>query len=82
MNAREEKERLDLINVLRTESGRRVIWKILTRVCRVFSPAFTGNTATFYNQGRREAGLEILDEVFKTDNGEYFFQMKKEAEQK
>jgi hypothetical protein len=77
MNA--DKERQDLINVLRTESGRRVIWKMLDRICAVFDPAFSGNSAAFYNLGKREAGLELLKEVLDIDNGEYFLLMRKEA---
>ncbi|WP_424245901.1 hypothetical protein Dip510_000834 [Elusimicrobium posterum] len=74
-----EQEVLDLLNVLRTESGRRVIWKVINVICGTFDPAFTGSSTTFYNQGKREAGLQLLSEVLEINGGEYFLMMKREA---
>lgn len=48
-----------LIEVMKTVHGRRVMWRLLS-ICRIFVPCFTGSSETFYNEGRREVGLELL----------------------
>jgi hypothetical protein len=45
--------------VLRSEQGKDVIWNILG-MCQLYSESFTGNSTTFYNEGKRAVGLEIL----------------------
>lgn len=61
---KEDERYLDLLRgkvnkIMRDKDGRDVIWHILS-----FHPmdvdSFTGNSTTFYNEGRRSYGIEIL----------------------
>jgi len=45
--------------LLKTSYGQDVIWHILS-LCDIYSDAFTGNSRTFYNEGKRSIGLQIL----------------------
>lgn len=60
---RAARERDDLIHVLESPQGRRVIWKLL-EAAGVFSVSFTGdNNATNFNEGRRSEGLRLFSDV-------------------
>ncbi len=56
----------DLRAVLSSPNGRRFIWRLL-KDCKIYEESFTGNSTTFYNEGRRSVGLKILDSVMKAD---------------
>ena len=45
--------------VMGTPAGRQVVWTILS-MCDIYSDAFTGDDRTFYNEGKRAIGLQIL----------------------
>ncbi len=60
--SRRQQEIADLLWVLSTPAGRRVIWRILGR-CGVNKSSFTGNSTTFFNEGMRDVGLFITAEV-------------------
>ena len=61
-----KQERDEFVNalreVMRTRAGRKVVYRMLT-ICRIFLPCFTKSSETFYNEGRREVGLELLSFV-------------------
>lgn len=44
------------------EQGRRIAWRLLDKA-GVYRTSFTGNSATFFNEGRRDIGLFLLGEV-------------------
>lgn len=56
----------DLNAVLGTPAGERVIWTIL-EACGVFRTSMTGNSQTFFNEGRRSVGLEIFAAINEAD---------------
>lgn len=56
----------DLNAVLGTPAGERVIWSILD-ACGVFRTSMTGNSQTFFNEGRRSVGLEIFAAINEAD---------------
>ena len=65
VQAKEEKHRevKDGINeIMKTRSGRRYILKIL-RDCHLFSTTFTGNSRTFFNEGKRSIALSIHKDI-------------------
>lgn len=70
------RENSDLRKVLSTPEGRRFIWKMLGRA-GVFRSSFTGNSHTFFNEGKREIGLGLFEDVM-TINSEMFVRMQKE----
>ena len=45
--------------VLKTSHGRDVVWHILG-LAGIYSDAFTGNSTTFYNEGKRAVGLQVM----------------------
>jgi hypothetical protein len=61
----------DLVAVMETEAGRRLVWRLLSRA-GVFTSSFTGNSATFFNEGKRDMGLFILAEIMEACDEQYF----------
>lgn len=58
-----ESERLaGLGHLLSTKQGRAWYWNLLGK-CGVFVTSFTGNSATFFNEGKRHIGLELIAEL-------------------
>jgi hypothetical protein len=53
---------LDLETVMKTKAGRAVMSRLFC-VAGVFKPCFTGNSKTFYNEGRRDVGLEFFTDI-------------------
>ena len=58
--ARRDKEAL--LDMLGSESGRWFLMRMLD-VTKVNSMCFTGNSKTFYNEGRRDVGLGIIKSI-------------------
>ena len=56
------KEIDDFKKVLSLPEGRRIMWKILSDA-GVFRSSFTGNSTTFFNEGKRDIGLLVLSGV-------------------
>lgn len=46
-------------SLMKTQDGKRVIWHILSQ-CGVYDTNYTGNNDTFFLQGRRDIGLNII----------------------
>lgn len=69
VNHHEKKERDEakrykdsLINVMSTEPGRSFMWEMLSKA-GLFRTSFTGNSATFFNEGKRSLGLELMADI-------------------
>jgi hypothetical protein len=52
----------DMRELLSLPAGRRIFWWLL-EICGVFRSSFTGNYTTFFNEGRREVGLQALAKI-------------------
>jgi len=48
---------------LGSAAGKRVLSDLLN-ACGVFESSFTGNSRTFYNEGKREIGIILLNNCF------------------
>ena len=72
-----EREISDVKKVLSSAEGRRFIWKLMSEA-GVFRTSFTGNSETFFNEGKRSMGLLILSEVNLANMG-IFSQMQVES---
>lgn len=59
---RRERALSDVREILALPSGRRLFWKYLTE-CGIFKSSFTGNNTTFFNEGKREVGLRLLNDM-------------------
>ena len=67
----------DVKAILKTKEGRRFVWKIL-EACGVYRSSMTGNSLTFFNEGKRDIGLQVLADVMDA-NPEAFLVMQREA---
>ena len=74
---REKQLERDLRAVIGTDAGRRFIWTLLGD-CGVFRTSFTGNNSTFFNEGKRFVGLEVLKRM-NSAAPEAFANMQREA---
>lgn len=57
-----EQEVHELKTVLSTKEGMAVVWRILEKT-GPFTGSFTGNSHTFFKEGRRSIGLELIAEI-------------------
>ena len=71
---REEQEHDALIadfrRVLATAEGLRVLWFVLSQGF-IFRSCFTGNASTYFNEGKRDLGLRILEIVDEADSSAF-----------
>lgn len=73
-----ERERVEgLGNLLSTKQGRSWYWNLLSQ-CGVFVTSFTGNSATFFNEGKRQIGLMLVAELTR-EYPDHYVTMMKEA---
>jgi hypothetical protein len=66
--------------VLSTREGRMVVWEIL-KFTKLFAEAFTGNSQTFYNEGRQSVGKWIYKRI-DPDNFDEYIEMRREAQRR
>lgn len=59
MSKKESILELNVREVIGTKAGKDVLWNILS-MCNLYGDNFTGNSQTFYLEGKRSIGLEIL----------------------
>jgi len=71
---KEEKEHLVLVanmrELLKTRAGKEVLWHFLS-LTGVYSTCFTGNSTTFFNEGQRSIGLQIMELMDDADISAY-----------
>lgn len=56
--------------LLKTKAGKAIIWEILS-MCGIYNNTFQGNSNTFFLEGKRAIGLEILSLMNDADNEAY-----------
>ena len=72
-----EKDREALIGLLKNPNGRWFLMRLLDKT-KVMTDCFTGNSATFYNEGRRKVGVDLVNEI--ACLGLEGFELKQQAE--
>ena len=60
----------DIRNVAVSGAGRRVLFHVLG-MGNIYGSCFTGNSETFFNEGRRAVALELLDLINDADPNLY-----------
>lgn len=75
----EERRANGLRQIMASPDGRAWLWGLLSS-CEIFSPCFTGNSTTFFNEGKRAVGLPVFHQVTE-DFPEQYLLMAKEAKQ-
>ena len=78
IKARRKKEIDDMLFVLASEQGRRVMWRIL-QMCGTFECSFHPSAAISFQEGQRNIGLRILLMVDEADVEAYPKMMVEEA---
>lgn len=56
--------------ITKTEHGKDVIWAFLS-MCNIYGESFTGNSQTFFYEGKRSVGLEMLQLLEDSDPSLY-----------
>lgn len=69
----------DLKTILNLREGRRYLWGILEEA-GVFTSSFTGNSHTFFNEGKRDMGLRVLSHITES-NPDAFLKMMVESKE-
>jgi hypothetical protein len=67
-------------HILEEEGGQEFFWRLLAR-CKLYETSFTGNSQTFFNEGKREVGLWVLSEIVAADPAAYAKMMMKNEEE-
>jgi len=60
----------DIKFMMKTKQGRRFMWRLLT-VGNIFRKCFTGNSQTFYNEGKREMTLEFYQDIMEASPDQF-----------
>jgi len=63
---KKERDFSDVRKVISSVEGRRLFWRILSHA-GLYKSSFTGNTSTYFEEGRRSEGLYWLDELMQSD---------------
>lgn len=61
-NALRAQELADMKHLMSDPVNRRVMWKFLTKG-NIFRKTFTGNSSSFYLDGKRELTLEVYQDI-------------------
>lgn len=75
-----EEELLDVRYLLDSKQGRRFLWRYLEQ-CGIFRTSFTGNSQTFFNEGKRNIGLMLMSDITEA-NPERYLDMMREAKER
>lgn len=60
----------DIRTILSTPAGRRFLWWLLS-ITGPHLPSYTGNSDTYFNEGRRAVGLEVEHRIVAADPAAY-----------
>jgi len=75
-----EQNKEDLKEILSSAGGRRFLWKLLEE-CGVYKISFTGDNYTIFNEGKRQIGLRLIEDIFDASPNAYT-EMRSEAIQR
>ena len=79
---RRERELADIYSILQTPGGRRFVWRYLG-LCNVFKTSFNhSGSITAFNEGSRNIGLMLLDDVNEASPDSLTVMMKEAKEQR
>ncbi|MBX9946074.1 MAG: hypothetical protein K2Y40_18510 [Reyranella sp.] len=57
-----ERADADLVWLMNQREGRRFVWRLL-QLCHLYESSFTGTSATFFREGERNVGLQVLADI-------------------
>ncbi len=65
-----EQDKEDLKEILLSPGGRRFLWNLLQE-CRLYKISFTGDNMTIFNEGKRQIGLRLIEDIFDASPNAY-----------
>jgi hypothetical protein len=68
----------DLLVVMSTLAGRRFLWHLLDDRCQLHGGSFTGNSQTFFNEGRRSVAIELMQDIQRSVPEKYLDMVKEQ----
>ena len=71
---------LDIKEICKLKHGRRFINTLLA-LTEIYSDSFTGNSQTYFNEGKRSIGLQIIELLNEADPQIYLTLLKENLEQ-
>lgn len=74
---RRENELDDIAWLMSEKRGRRIMYRLL-EMTAVFTSSFTGNSQTFFNEGRRAVGTTLISDISEAGLEELELKMKME----
>lgn len=74
-----ERELEDVRFLLNTKEGRRFLWRLLS-LTGLFQSSFTGNSTTFFKEGSRNIGLQVLADINDANPEGYLLMLKENRE--
>lgn len=69
----------DIRELLKIPAGRRFLNRMLT-ISRTFHESFTGNSTTFYNEGKRSIGVTLAKDIALADREAFANLLSEQAE--
>lgn len=76
---RDQEGAADMRLIMAQPYGRRFVWSLL-EFAGVFRTSFTGNSATFYNEGMRNVGLMVMAKINETCPEKYLLMLQEQRE--
>lgn len=70
----------DLKHILSLPEGKRFILRYLFGVCGILKPVFTGNSETYFLDGKRAIGLTLIEEIKEVSPKDFIEMMSKNME--
>ena len=70
----------DIRTIVSTPAGRRFLWWLLS-ITGPHLPSYTGNSDTFFNEGRRSVGLEVEHRLVAADPATYLAMIREGKEE-
>ena len=77
MTQRENQFADDLKWIFSDRRGRRFYWDLMAH-CGVFKNSFTGNSTTFFNEGKRNVGLKLINDLTVVEPAAYLKMVQEE----
>ncbi len=70
----------DLKHILSLPQGKRFLLRYLYGVCGILKPVYTGNSETYFLDGKRAVGLILIEEIKEVDTKSFIEMITKNIE--
>jgi hypothetical protein len=67
-----------LRGILESREGRIFLYELLGQ-CGIYQISYTGNSETFFREGKRAVGLQLLSDIVKCNNDAYISMLKENS---